>query len=62
MQILGVAMQYSPGLLELRVRVRERGADQLVYTFRSIAEASEMMAFLKDFFPAATFELAPVRH
>lgn len=48
------------GLLELRVQ--QDGVDSLVYAFRTIAEAAEMMAFLRDFFPAATFVLQPARH
>jgi hypothetical protein len=53
-------MGNGPGLMELRVQ--EHGVDQLVYTFRSVEDASEMVAFLKDFFPEAAFVLAPVRH
>jgi hypothetical protein len=53
-------MSFGPGLLELRVH--EHGRDQLVYTFRSVAEASEMTAFLREFFPEAQFILMPVRH
>jgi hypothetical protein len=53
-------MSYEPGLLELRVH--ERGEDQLIYTFRSVRDASEMAAFLREFFPDADFVLMPVRH
>ena len=53
-------MSYGPALLELRVH--ERGADQLIYTFRSVEDASEMAAFLREFFPDAEFILMPVRH
>lgn len=53
-------MSFDPGLLELRVH--ERGVDQLVYTFRSVQDASEMAAFLREFFPDAEFILMPARH
>lgn len=48
------------GLLTLRVQ--EDGADSLVYTFRTIAEAAEMIDFLRDFLPRARFVIEPARH
>jgi len=53
-------MGIVPELLELRVQ--EDGSDTLIYTFRSVTDAAEMVAFLKDFFPKADFVLGPVRH
>ena len=48
------------GMVELHVE--EFGECVLEYKFRSLAEASEMLAYLKDFFPSATFLIQPVRH
>ncbi|WP_156943801.1 hypothetical protein [Roseivivax isoporae] len=48
------------GLIELRVR--EDARDILVYTFRTIAEASEMIHFLAEFFPGAQYVVQPGRH
>lgn len=48
------------GLVELRVR--EEGEDILVYTFRSLVEAAEMISFLSDFLPRAQFVVQPCRH
>lgn len=48
------------GMVEMRVQ--EAGERLLEYKFHSIAEAAEMFAFLKDFFPAATFLIQPLRH
>jgi len=48
------------GMVELRVR--DGGEDVLQYSFKTIKEASEMLAFLKDFFPAGTFVIQPLRH
>lgn len=46
----------------LELRVRDAGDDVLVYTFRSAAEASEIIRFLSDFFPRAQFVLQPLSH
>ena len=48
------------GIVELRVA--EGGRDVLVYTFREVAEAAEMMRFLSEFLPEARFLIQPVRH
>lgn len=48
------------GMVEMRVQ--EAGETVLEYTFESVLEASEMFAFLKDFFPTATFLIQPIRH
>ena len=46
----------------VEMRVEEAGEVVLSYVFRTIDEAAEMFAFLKDFFPGATFLINPVRH
>jgi hypothetical protein len=48
------------GIVELRVA--DGGQDLLVYTFRGMAEAAEMMRFLSEFLPEARFLIQPVRH
>lgn len=50
----------ATGMVELRVE--DDGAEVLRYSFQTITEASEMLAFLKDFFPAGTFLIHPLRH
>lgn len=48
------------GMVQMRV---EDGDDTVLeYTFATLREASEMLSFLKDFFPSATFLIQPVRH
>lgn len=46
----------------LTLRVQEGGEDSLVYTFRSVREAADMILFLQDFFPDARFVVEPARH
>lgn len=46
----------------VQMRVEESGEDILVYNLRSVAEAAEMMTFLRDFLPRARFVLEPLRH
>lgn len=46
----------------VEMKVRENGADILCYTFGDLTEASEMLTFLKDFLPEATFVIQPLRH
>lgn len=46
----------------VELKVREDGADTLVYTFKTVSEAGEMINFLTDFFPAATFIVQPLTH
>lgn len=48
------------GMVELHVE--EFGETLLEYKFLSVTEASEMLSFLKDFFPSATFLIQPIRH
>ncbi|MEO1363858.1 MAG: hypothetical protein AAFU86_08805 [Pseudomonadota bacterium] len=48
------------GMVEMHVE--EFGETVLEYKFGSLTEASEMLVFLKDFFPSATFLIQPVRH
>lgn len=48
------------GMVEMFVQ--DGGEDVLYYSFSSIAEASEMLAFLKEFFPSGTFLIQPLRH
>lgn len=48
------------GMIELRVA--EDGREILIYTFREIAAAVEMMGFLSEFLPEARFVIQPVPH
>ena len=48
------------GMIELRVS--EDGQEILIYTFREIAAAVEMMGFLSEFLPEARFVIQPVPH
>lgn len=48
------------GFVELRVR--ENGKDVLVYTFKSTAAAAEMVHFLSDMMPGASYLVQPLRH
>lgn len=48
------------GMVEMLVQ--DGGEDVLYYSFSSMAEASEMLAFLKEFFPSGTFLIQPLRH
>jgi hypothetical protein len=48
------------GFVELRVR--ENGKDVLVYNFKSIAGAAEMMHFLSDMMPGVSYVVQPLRH
>lgn len=48
------------GMIELRVA--EDGKDILIYKFRGIAGAVEMMDFLSGFLPEARFVIQPVPH
>jgi hypothetical protein len=48
------------GMIELRVA--EGGEDVLVYTFRTVADAAEMIGFLSEFLPEARFMIQPLRH
>jgi hypothetical protein len=48
------------GMIELRVA--EDGTEILIYKFREIAAAVEMMDFLSGFLPAARFVIQPVPH
>ena len=47
------------GMVEMHVE--EYGEVLLEYKFGSLTEASEMLSFLKDFFPSATFLIQPLR-
>lgn len=46
----------------VELRVADEGRDVLVYNFRQLSEAVEMMSFLSDFLPQARFLIQPVRH
>ena len=46
----------------VQMRVEEAGEALLVYNLRSVAEAAEMMVFLRDFLPSARFVLEPLHH
>ena len=48
------------GLVELHVR--ENGKDVLVYTFKTIGAAAEMMHFLSDMMPEMSYVVQPLRH
>ena len=43
----------------VELRVQEDGTDTLVYSYMTLDEASEMLVFLKDFFPRARFVIQP---
>lgn len=49
-----------PGMVEMRVE--DGGEEILHYTFKSLKEASDMLAFLREFFPDGTFLIQPLRH
>jgi hypothetical protein len=49
-----------PGAVALLVRSGERTL--LEYSFATTREVAEMVAFLRDFLPAAQFVIQPVRH
>jgi hypothetical protein len=44
------------------MRVEEAGESILVYTLHSVAEAAELMTFLRAFLPSARFILEPLHH
>ncbi|MFT7311220.1 MAG: hypothetical protein ACI853_001717 [Paracoccaceae bacterium] len=46
----------------VEMKVHDGGENILAYTFGSLAEAASMRAYLKDFFPQATFVIQPLRH
>jgi len=46
----------------VELRVEDDGQTVLVYALRSVREASDMMLFLRDFLPEATFIVQPLRH
>lgn len=48
------------GMVEMKVE--DGGEAILHYVFPNISDASEMLAFLKEFFPGGTFIIQPVRH
>ena len=50
----------SLGCVEMKIE--ENGEEILKYSFKSISEASEMLSFLKDFFPNGRFLIQPIRH
>lgn len=46
----------------VEMRVEDGGQEILHYNFETIAEASVMFDFLKDFFPQGSFVICPLRH
>lgn len=51
------------GIAEMvELLVRKDGRDELVYVMKSVAEATEMVDFLSDFWPDAQFVMQPLRH
>ena len=46
----------------VELRVRDEAQEILVYTFKSAGEAGEMIQFLTEFFPDATFLVQPLTH
>lgn len=46
----------------VELRVEDQGELILTYTFTDLRAASEMFAYLKDFFPDGTFIIQPLRH
>ena len=49
-----------PASSAVELRVQEGDCDVLVYSYMTLTDASEMYAFLKDFFPEARFVIQPV--
>lgn len=50
------------GVGGVRFAVREAGEEVLVYHMSSIREATEILAFIREFFPRAEFVFEPLRH
>ncbi|WP_156883032.1 hypothetical protein [Rhodovulum sp. P5] len=48
--------------MTVELRVMQDGESILLYVFKTIAEASEMILFLSDFLPDAKFVLQPATH
>lgn len=46
----------------VELRVREQGEDVLVYSFKNASEAAEMVHFLSDMMPGASYVVQPIRH
>lgn len=46
----------------IEMNVVDDGESILRYNFKSIHEASEMLMFLRDFLPTASFVIRPLRH
>ena len=46
----------------IEMNVFDEGENILHYQFGTILEASEMLVFLKDFLPEASFVIRPLRH
>jgi hypothetical protein len=46
----------------IELRVREGNEDTLIYVFKTVADAAEMIQFLNGFFPKASFIVQPVCH
>ena len=46
----------------VELRVRNEGEDVLVYALKSASEASEIIQFISDFFPDASYLLQPLAH
>lgn len=48
------------GMVELLVR--QDGVTELTYSLKSLEDAGEMFAYLREFFPGATFVIQPLAH
>jgi len=59
---MGVSMSRAGHGNWVELRVQENGEDTLVYQFPTIAEAVEILEFIREFFPGAKFVLEPLRH
>lgn len=46
----------------VQMQVQDGDEVLLHYTFGSLKEASEMLDFLRDFLPSASFVIQPLRH
>jgi len=46
----------------VRLSVREDGQDILVYHYSTLSEATEIFAFIREFFPSAEFVFEPLVH
>jgi hypothetical protein len=46
----------------VELRVREKNVEILVYSFKNATDAAEMLHFLSDLMPGASYIVQPIRH